>query len=53
MQQLGGNKGAKAAKGEYIALLDSDDEWLPNHLIRRVELTSKNKMPKAFMEPLT
>lgn len=26
------NMGIKESKGDYIALLDSDDEWLPNKL---------------------
>lgn len=32
------NLGAKYATGEYIAFLDSDDEWLPNHLESKISL---------------
>ncbi|MGD9703655.1 MAG: glycosyltransferase family 2 protein [Acidimicrobiia bacterium] len=28
------NTGVEAARGEWIALLDSDDEWMPGHLAR-------------------
>ncbi|HJO56646.1 MAG TPA: glycosyltransferase family A protein, partial [Nitrospinaceae bacterium] len=37
------NTGVKASRGDYIALLDSDDEWLPGKLDRQLAcLRSRN-----------
>ena len=36
------NTGIKSASGDWIALLDSDDEWLPDKLDRQVKLLQDN-----------
>lgn len=35
------NRGIQESKGEYIALLDGDDEWKPDYLKTQYELTQK------------
>lgn len=40
------NLGIEKAKGEWIAFLDADDEWMPNHLEKLFELSQK--FPHVF-----
>jgi len=42
------NHGMKNAKGKYIAFLDSDDEWYPNHIKDSVELMEKAGLDMVF-----
>ncbi len=36
------NTGLRTAKGDYIALLDADDEWLPEKIAKQVKILENN-----------
>jgi glycosyltransferase involved in cell wall biosynthesis len=42
------NTAVHASMGEYIALLDSDDEWLPSKLERQIEAMRADEKMRAF-----
>lgn len=39
------NTGVRAASGEWIALLDDDDHWLPDKLRRQAEVAERSRHP--------
>lgn len=38
------NTAIRTARGKYVAFLDSDDIWLPQHLAKQVEALEKNSL---------
>jgi glycosyltransferase involved in cell wall biosynthesis len=46
------NRGLQIARGEFIAFLDSDDRWFPDHLARLLPLLSRSEVGLVFGDAL-
>lgn len=46
------NAGLNRAKGEWVALLDSDDQWLPHKLSRQFDLISQTDLKVCHTEEI-
>lgn len=46
------NAGIKAAGGDWLGLLDSDDEWLPDKLVRQCRLIAESRLLVCHTEEI-
>lgn len=46
------NTGIRSAAGEFVALLDSDDQWLPDYLKKMLQMTEEQPQATVYYCPV-